>query len=155
MPVSKKFSTLILYKGSWSDTDITSFQQNQPGLITVPCSITGEECCMIQLPDTASTEHTSPPSLWQRWLIAASRLKLSLEISSVCTTTLPFFLHPPPSKPSLCLLPSLPHTPTASFYIWRSLQDDWMQHVVSQCSITESSSHETKGNLAKFGKFLF
>lgn len=100
-------------------------------------------------------EHTSPPSLWQRWLIAASKLKLSLEISSVCPTTLPLFLHPSPSKPSLCLLPPLTHTPTACFSIWRSLQDSWMQHVVSLRSTTEASSHETKGNLAKLGKFLF
>lgn len=57
-------------------------------------------------------EHTSPPSLWQRWLIAASKLKLSLEISSVCTTILPLFLHPSPSKPSLCLLPPRPYTYT-------------------------------------------
>lgn len=101
----------------------------------IPCRILGEEQY------DSAPGHCQTRALWQRWTISASRLKLSLEISSVCITTLHLFLIPSPSNPFLCLLPSLWHTPTACFPIWRSLRDGWMCHVLSLCSTTEASSH--------------
>lgn len=129
MSVYKNIMTLTFCKGSQSDTDILSFQQNNQGSYrSLQDNGWGTTWFSTQIPPVQ--EHIRAPPLWQRWLIAASRLKLSVPGDLLCLHYNPSLIfHPSPSKPSLRLLPPIPHTPTACFSIWRSLQGSWMQHV--------------------------
>lgn len=147
MSASRKFSIFTLYKGTWSDTNISSLQQ--PGLVTflAGCQVKNN---MIQHPGTARPELSDKDELFQ-----LQDLNYPWRSPLFALQSFIYFSFPLLPSPPLCLLPSLWHTPTACFPIWRSLGDGWMHHVLQLCSTTEASFHKTKGNLAKLGTFLF
>lgn len=155
MSVSKKFSTLILYKGSWSDTHITSFQHNQP--VLVPFLARRARNTEIRRPDAASTRAHKPILALTKTTCCSSKTETIPGHLLFRSTILPLFFHPSPSKPSLhLLLPPHPSTYTHCLLLYLKVTSRWLD---AACGLTalshRSQSHETKGNLAKFGNFLF